>query len=864
MRRCLLFLLQIMVFSAFSQPLSNGMGIITHWTGLAGQWDAFSVYQTEGNASAPLGANWETDFYTPNDVNIHNSWKGTNMGNVFGIAIDAQKNIYFTSTKTFSNGFENISGIAGDGGIYKMDADSWEVSPFVFTGNDNNQIPNQGNGLGNIAYDEWNNQLFVTNFEDGKIYRFDMQGNLLSTFDPFGLDDTELGEFSGYGEALWGINVFKDLNGVKVYFSQWTEDYSVLDLENTANNSVWSVDLDSNGEFTGIESLCFTLDDNNDGLNIAYGIVGSTHPISDIVFNSEGSMYVCEKSMGGFPAFIGTTQTFDSGAHSSRTFEYQKMNGVWTQTQQIHVGNYMSMNDIIEFPFFNFPNVANNSAGGLALGNKQLANGEFECEKILWSSGDALRFGFHNIDDIDDYIYGVAGLPIEGNSIDIDDPNYVQNSSILINVNYTDVLQTDASGKTDFGDVEVYYDNNNSSLEVSPSVTICQGESIQLNVTGGENYVWSPALTLDDSNSASPTATPTESTTYTVTGDGQSCVGQGTASITVNIENFSFSLGPDIINCEGAEEILDAGDEAISYNWNTGESTQVITVSNAGNYSVEVTSPNNCKYSDQIILTNQPSPTLAFSTSNNSACPPANFTLFDESIPSESDPIVTWNWIIDDATYNTSTANIELFSSGNYSVTLEVSTELGCVDSLIIVDYLTVYNTPLSNFITVPNEISMCDKSLQIFNLSTDYDSLIWNMGDGQLISSDTIKNYTYSDIGDYTISLNVINEFGCVDSYNKQITANRNVPFYTPNTFTPDNDNLNEQFIPSLGCVDVFEFRVFSRWGEEIFYSNDKNKGWNGTFKGNLCPVGVYLWKVKYNGAKVEQVRLGEVHLMH
>ena len=41
-------------FSVFSlaQPLTNGMGIITHWTGFSGEWDAFSIYETENNASA--------------------------------------------------------------------------------------------------------------------------------------------------------------------------------------------------------------------------------------------------------------------------------------------------------------------------------------------------------------------------------------------------------------------------------------------------------------------------------------------------------------------------------------------------------------------------------------------------------------------------------------------------------------------------------------------------------------------------------------------------------------------------------------------------------------------------------------------
>ena len=246
----------LLSFNGISQPLSNGMGIITHWTGFDGEWDAFSIYETEDNASAPLGQNWETNFNIPSDPAIHDSWKGTNMGDVFGIAIDSYKNVYFSATKSISSSGSTATsvGIAGDGGVYKMDANTWEVTPFIFTGNGSNQIPNQGNGLGNIAYDRFNNQLFITNFEDGKIYRFDMMGNLLSTFDPFNNDMTPLGTFSGHGEAIWGINVFGDNDGIKVYFSRWTEDNSLSDPSGP-NNSVWSINLDNNGEFNGNETL---------------------------------------------------------------------------------------------------------------------------------------------------------------------------------------------------------------------------------------------------------------------------------------------------------------------------------------------------------------------------------------------------------------------------------------------------------------------------------------------------------------------------------------------------------------------------------------------------------------------------------
>ena len=75
---------------------------------------------------------------------------------------------------------------------------------------------------------------------------------------------------------------------------------------------------------------------------------------------------------------------------------------------------------------------------------------------------------------------------------------------------------------------------------------------------------------------------------------------------------------------------------------------------------------------------------------------------------------------------------------------------------------------------------------------------------------------------------------------------------------------NSTETFIPQMGCTDRFEFWVMNRWGEVIFYSNDVNVGWDGTYKNQRCPQGIYSWKARYNGAKTNQIKLGEVHLMN
>ena len=818
----------------------DGMAILTNKTGVNydltdGISHSFQIFDTGNNLNAPFGENWETTFFIPSDPDVYAQWQLSNMGDLFGIAIDSEKNVYFTTTATAGGNF-NV-GSAGPGGVYKMNADDWSISNFITTGNEDNQMPNQTNleagdqgvGLGNICYDKWHNQLLITNFEDGKIYRYDTQGNFLSTFDPFNPDDGSQG-LPGFNETIFGINVFgTNTNDIKVYFSRWRDDAPVA--------SVWSVNLDAAGEFIGVESLCFDIPFQNLGTNLP-------KPISDITFSSDGKMYVAENTLNKVN-FFGVNLFDNELPDQSMVFEYTFDGNIWTKTQDYYVGNY---------------DINRNASGGIALGNRQTKNG-LECEALIWASGDKLKYPGSNINSFDnEFIYGVAAIPISGNN-----QGNVASTSIYVD---TDIFNNAAKSqsKVSQSDIEIYRDpNSQSTLTISPNTTICNGESIQLNISGGSNYEWSPALTLDDSNSANPIATPTENTTYTVTGEGGECGGGGTASVTINIDDFNFSLGPDIVNCVTAEgQILDAGEEAQSYLWNTGETTQTINATTTGDYTVNVVSPAGCDYSDEISLINSQAPTLAFSTPNNGSCPPATFTLNDESIPIESDPIVAWSWQVDGNNYNNPTTSIGLQNSGSYAVTLEVTTELGCVETLTVDDYLNVFSEPTPEFITEPAELSKCDKTIELINLSADYDSLSWNFGDGITINEDTVRTYTYSEVSDYTIALTTINDIGCESTFYKQIVPASRIPFFAPNAFTPDSDALNEVFIPLIGCHENFEFWVFNRWGENIFYSNDINKGWDGTYKNQLSPIGIYSWKARYDGTKDNQVQFGEVHLMH
>lgn len=67
------------------------------------------------------------------------------------------------------------------------------------------------------------------------------------------------------------------------------------------------------------------------------------------------------------------------------------------------------------------------------------------------------------------------------------------------------------------------------------------------------------------------------------------------------------------------------------------------------------------------------------------------------------------------------------------------------------------------------------------------------------------------------------------------------------PTTFTPNNDNHNDVVtVEGWGVKELIEFRIFNRWGEELFLSTDMEIGWDGTYKGVLQNNDVYAYKIK------------------
>ena len=118
------------------------------------------------------------------------------------------------------------------------------------------------------------------------------------------------------------------------------------------------------------------------------------------------------------------------------------------------------------------------------------------------------------------------------------------------------------------------------------------------------------------------------------------------------------------------------------------------------------------------------------------------------------------------------------------------------------------------------------------------------------MIGNDYVQNPTYNFSGlieqQYYIELYVENQNGCSDTvYGTQIVEGE-YAFFLPNSFTPNGDGVNDEFYPvgDKVSLDSYSFKVFNRWGEMVFSTNEFGTGWDGKYQNNQVKD-AYVWKI-------------------
>lgn len=144
---------------------------------------------------------------------------------------------------------------------------------------------------------------------------------------------------------------------------------------------------------------------------------------------------------------------------------------------------------------------------------------------------------------------------------------------------------------------------------------------------------------------------------------------------------------------------------------------------------------------------------------------------------------------------------------------------------------------------TIPNfgkELLMCDNELnRTLSVKAPRDvKLYWNTG-ANTHTINIIKEGIYwvkstsSTCGSETDSVTV--------KY-----KNCDCEIYIPNSFSPNDDDRNDEFFPVFQCeYTYFLITILDRWGNTVYVSNNINGKWDGKFKGNFCPDDVYIYRI-------------------
>ena len=289
----------------------------------------------------------------------------------------------------------------------------------------------------------------------------------------------------------------------------------------------------------------------------------------------------------------------------------------------------------------------------------------------------------------------------------------------------------------------------------------------------------------------------------------------------------------------------------ITWSWNFGvgsssiqNPTHIFALN--GTFPVELAIANSVGCVDTITknVIVKAKPTANFDADITYGCIPLCVNFQDLST-SNATNITTWQWDLGNNSTGSQTPSLNCYTTaGDYTVSLIVQNDLGCVDTLTNINYINAYPLPIADFSADPQPTDIYYPTINFTNLSYDASSWLWNFGgeDSSIIYS---PYHIYADSGNYYIQLEVWNSYGCYDSIVKWIRIDPVSNIYIPNTFTPDQDGVNDGFffVGENMVEDDFEFSIFDRWGETIYYTQ-KFRPWNGIYKGKPVEQGVYIYK--------------------
>lgn len=462
---------------------------------------------------------------------------------------------------------------------------------------------------------------------------------------------------------------------------------------------------------------------------------------------------------------------------------------------------------------------------------------------------------------------------------------------------------------------------------VEPVDTICPGETVMLEASGGLSYQWIPSTYLSNPNSSNPIANPPVTTDYLVLVT-DSC-GTDTAYTTIFVHETPVSISNDTVVCGGSPVPLEATG-GVQYSWspttglsNPNTSNPTAIVLDTTQYLVDITTVNGCVIKDSVTIntiSNLPVPIFNDDTTiclGDSLLLQASGAPMIEYISPQvfGDPFNPNQWVhpVAEESYQAAFTNqcgtvydtvhvgvydfkpvtspdrficpndsVEIWASGAEKYSWSPSSTVLHPDSsntLVFPDVSTNYVVTLTSTIGCTKQASVSvgiyplpyvdagndqyivyGGSTTLHGVSNPSDTSYWTTTDS--LSCYACPNPEVRPEQTTIYYYTTIDENGCL--HTDEVVVYVDGSLYVPNAFTPNGDGVNDIFHVQGRDIVEYELLIFNRWGELFFESNNLDTSWDGTYKGKVVQIDVYVWKIRYKDSwGREEMKRGHVSVV-
>lgn len=419
--------------------------------------------------------------------------------------------------------------------------------------------------------------------------------------------------------------------------------------------------------------------------------------------------------------------------------------------------------------------------------------------------------------------------------------------SITVNLSGTYWVALTGSACTTGDSIQVTL-KPNPVVQASADTMVCKGTAFSMGASGANNYVWNPASTLNNPSVPNPVAQPQQSTTYYVTGtDSSGCTGKDSVTVIVN-PLPAIHASNDTTICKNSTVNLSASG-GNQYNWlpvsylnNPAIANPVAQPPQSITYYVSTTDGNGCTGRDSVIITVNDFIIVEAS--------PDTVICSGSSINLQANGATTYSWF--PSSYLNSSSVSNPVARPLQSITYHVSgtDDNGCsgTDSVTV----TVKALPVIEIHAASNVTDCGSNGIQM------------NATGGITYSWEPATNFNNSQIPDPiatplesgTIYVTGKDASGCMNTDSLFITVKKNEVFFVPNVFSPNGDGKNDIFLPRIYCdFSLAEFSIYNRFGQRVYRTTEKDKGWNGLMNSQECEVGAYFWYIDGKDAANKKV---------